>query len=129
MCVFFLPSNHFARQNLRRTGRKYRWTENNWLICRVCRVQNLPTSNVELYPITALYSRQILSTNSINRFYLVVNGAPFSYRNRKPHLHGFFLLRFIKWVLRAYKYRQLRPWLARNGSETCRYLYNTKKTG
>ena len=25
--VFLLPSNHFARQNLRRTERKYRWTD------------------------------------------------------------------------------------------------------
>ena len=32
-------------------------------------------------------------------------------------------------VLRAYKYRQLRPWLARNGPEACRHLYNDKKTG
>ena len=24
---FFLPSNHFVRQNLRRTERKYRWTD------------------------------------------------------------------------------------------------------
>ena len=37
------------------------------------------------------------------------NGAPFSYRNRTPHLSEFFLLRFVIWLLRAYKYRQLRP--------------------
>ena len=37
------------------------------------------------------------------------NGAPFSYRNRTPHLYEFFLLRFVIWLLRAYKYRQLRP--------------------
>ena len=28
--------------------------------------------------------------------------------NRKPHLHDFFLLRFVKWAL-SYTYRQLRP--------------------
>ena len=33
------------------------------------------------------------------------NGVPFSYRNRTPHLYDFFLLRFIKCLLRAYKYR------------------------
>ena len=37
------------------------------------------------------------------------NRAPFFYRNRTPHLYDFFLLRFIKWLLRAYRYRQLRP--------------------
>ena len=37
------------------------------------------------------------------------NGAPFSYRNRTPHLYEIFLLRFVIWLLRAYKYRQLRP--------------------
>ena len=37
------------------------------------------------------------------------NGAPFSYRNRTPHLYEIFLLPFVKWLLRAYKYRQLRP--------------------
>ena len=40
---------------------------------RFCRVQNLPTSSVELIsPITELYFRQILSTDFINRFYLDV---------------------------------------------------------
>ena len=29
-----------------------------------------------------------------------VNGAPFSYRNRTPHLYDFFLLRFVIWLLR-----------------------------
>ena len=38
-----------------------------------------------------------------------INGAPFSYRNRTPHLYEIFLLRFVKCLLRAYKYRQLRP--------------------
>ena len=42
-------------------------------------------------------------------FYWAVNGAPFSYRNRTPHLYEIFLLRFVIWLLRAYKYRQLRP--------------------
>ena len=50
------------------------------------------------------------------------NGAPFSYRNRTSHLYEIIMLRFIKWLLRAYKYRQLRPWLARNGPETFRHL-------
>ena len=58
-----------------------------------------------------------------------VNGAPFSYRNRTPHLYEIFLLRFVIWLLRAYKYRQLCPWLARNGPETFRHLYNIKKIG
>ena len=57
----------------------------------------------------------------------IVNGAPFSYRNRTPHLYEIFLLRFVIWLLRAYKYRQLRPWLARNGPKTFRHLYNIKK--
>ena len=39
----------------------------------------------------------------------LINGAPFSCRNRTPHLYDFFLLRFVIWLLRAYKYRQLRP--------------------
>ena len=52
-CFFFLPSNHFVRQNLRRTERKYRWTDSISKpkqlvrIClsdRFCRVQNLQTS-------------------------------------------------------------------------------------
>ena len=34
----------------------------------------------------------------------------------------FFLLRFVKSVLRVHKYRQLRPWLARNGREKYRRL-------
>ena len=58
-----------------------------------------------------------------------LNGASFSYRIGTPHLYNFFLLRFVKWLLRAYKYRQLRPWLARNGPETFRHLYNIKKIG
>ena len=33
-------------------------------------------------------------------FYLI-NGAPFSYRNRAPHLYEIFLLRFVIWLLRA----------------------------
>ena len=39
----------------------------------------------------------------------LLNGAPFSYRNSTPHLYDFFLLRFVIWLLRAYKYRKLRP--------------------
>ena len=35
--------------------------------------------------------------------------APFPYRKRTPHLYEIFLLRFVIWLLRAYKYRQLRP--------------------
>ena len=38
-----------------------------------------------------------------------LSGASFSYRNSTPHLYEFVLLRFVKWVLRAYKYWQLRP--------------------
>ena len=29
-----------------------------------------------------------------------VNGAPFSYRNRTPHLYEIFLLRFVIWFLK-----------------------------
>ena len=44
---------------------------------RFCRVQNLPTSSVELiWPITELYFRQILSTDFMNRFYQDVNTGP-----------------------------------------------------
>ena len=32
----------------------------------------------------------------------LLNGAPFSYRNRTPHLYENFLLRFVIWLLRAY---------------------------
>ena len=40
---------------------------------RFCRAQNLPTSSVELiWPITELYFRQILATDFMNRFYVVV---------------------------------------------------------
>ena len=35
----------------------------------------------------------------------------------------FLLLRLVKSVLRAHKYRQLRPWLARKGPKICQYLY------
>ena len=45
----------------------------------------------------------------IQNLFMAFNGAPFSYRNRTPHLYDFFLLRFVIWLLRAYKYRQLRP--------------------
>ena len=44
---------------------------------RFCRVQNLPTSSVELFwPITELYFRQILSTDFMNRFYQDVKTGP-----------------------------------------------------
>ena len=44
---------------------------------RFCRVQNLPTSSVELiWPITELYFPQILSTGFMNRFYLGVKTGP-----------------------------------------------------
>ena len=44
---------------------------------RFCRVQNLPTSSVELiWPITELYFRQILATDFMNRFYLDVKTGP-----------------------------------------------------
>ena len=46
---------------------------------RFCRVQNLPTSSVELiWPITELYFRQILSTDFMNRFYQDVNTGPYT---------------------------------------------------
>ena len=46
---------------------------------RFCRVQNLPTSSVELIcPITELYFRQILSTHFMNIFYLDVKTGPYS---------------------------------------------------
>ena len=68
-------------------------------------------------------------SEGLDAFRFFFNGAPFSYRNRTPHLYDFFLLRFVIWLLRAYKYRQLRPWLARNGPETFRHIYNIKKIG
>ena len=47
---------------------------NSYRICasdRFCRVQNLPTSSVELiWPTTERYFQQILSTDFMNRFYL-----------------------------------------------------------
>ena len=44
---------------------------------RFCRVQNLPTSSVELiWPIPELYFRQILATDFMNRFYLDVKTGP-----------------------------------------------------
>ena len=96
-CVFFfLPSNHFARQNLCRThvlgsGRQIQFTDRKKLMPkqllesvhsdRFCRVQNLPTSSVELiWPITELYFRQILSTDFMNRFYQDVNTGPYAIR-------------------------------------------------
>ena len=46
---------------------------------RFCRVQNLPTSSVELiWPITEVYFRQILSTDFMNRFYQDVNTGPYN---------------------------------------------------
>ena len=45
---------------------------------RFCRVQNLPTSSVELFwPIKELYFRQILSTDFMNRFYQDVKTGPY----------------------------------------------------
>ena len=45
---------------------------------RFCRVQNLPTSSVELiWPITELYFRQILATDFMNRFYLDVKAKSY----------------------------------------------------
>ena len=67
--------------------------------------------------------------SKLDAFRFFFNGAPFSYRNRTPHLYEIFLLRFVIWLLRAYKYRQLRPRLARNGPEKFRHLYNIKKIG
>ena len=47
---------------------------------RFCRVQNLPTSSVELiWQITELYFRQILSTDFMNRFYQDVKTGPYTY--------------------------------------------------
>ena len=44
---------------------------------KFCRVQNLPTSSVELiWPITELYFRLILSTDFMNRFYQDVKTGP-----------------------------------------------------
>ena len=44
------------------------------------------------------------------RYNLTALNGPFFlyYRNKKSHLYD-FLLRFVKWVLRAYEYWQLRP--------------------
>ena len=84
-CVFFfLPSNHFARQNLCRTHVfGVRPTDSAHrqkkiiakTIIRICPFRqilscsNLPTSSVKLiWPITELYFRQILSTDFMNRF-------------------------------------------------------------
>ena len=58
---------------------------------RFCRVQNLPTSSVELiWPVTELYFRQILSTDFMNRFYLEIKAVV----NRKyPRIPVFHLFR------------------------------------
>ena len=70
VCVFFLQSNHFARQNLRRTE-IMQWTKlvRNLSTDIFCRVQNLPTSSVELYLANHI---AVFETDSVNRFYLFV---------------------------------------------------------
>ena len=92
-CVFFfLPSNHFARQNLFRThvlgsARQIQLTDRKKSLPkqllesvhfdRFCRVQNLPTSSVELIrPITELYFQHILSTDFMNRLCQDVKTGP-----------------------------------------------------
>ena len=70
-------------------------------------------SNAVLY-CTVLYElmkhlQMKTETNEQRTIIFILNGAPFSYRNRTPHLYEIFLLRFVIWLLRAYKYRQLRP--------------------
>ena len=66
------------------------------IICpsdRFCRVQNLPTSSVELFwPITELYFRQILSTDFMNRFYQDVKTGPFNVYFRKINIGGVHLI-------------------------------------
>ena len=60
---------------------------------RFCRVQNLPTSSVELiWPITELYFRQVLSTDFMNRFYQDVKVAVNTIVPRSP----FFLFLYLK---------------------------------
>ena len=77
MC-FFLPTNHFARPNLRRTERKYRWTDSipkqiesvhptDSVVFRTCQLV-----------VSSLFSQSQsfifdLSTDFINRFYLGLN--------------------------------------------------------
>ena len=61
--------------------------------------------------------------------FFTVNGAPFSYRNRTPHLYEIFLLRFVMWLLRAYNgswYRQQQEgrccgliWAPQEGLSVC----------
>ena len=62
---------------LRRTERKYWWTDSlllescsptDYVVFRTCRLVVLSS----IWPITELYSRHILSTDSMNRLYLVV---------------------------------------------------------
>ena len=53
--------------------------------------------------------RHVIRYVKFKNYSHILNGAPFSYRNRTPHLYEIFLLRFVIWLLRAYKYRQLRP--------------------
>ena len=67
--------------------------------------------------------RVLIFLEAINRVYRNFNGPLFPIRIEYL-IYMFFLLRFVKWLLRAYKYRQLRPWLTRNGPQTCRHLYN-----
>ena len=66
---FFLSSNHFAQQNLRRTERKYRWTDSKQFL-----ESFHPTDSVVFRtyrPITELYFRQILSTDFMNRLFFL----------------------------------------------------------
>ena len=82
MFIFFLAIESYrtteSTQNRKKVsvGRFYQMPKQLVRICpsdRFCRVQNLPTSSVELiWPITELYFRQILATDFMNRFYLDV---------------------------------------------------------
>ena len=63
--------------------------------------------NVALFSVVA--KRSVADTYKASGLKNRLNGAPFSYRSRTPHLYEIFLLWFVIWLLRAYKYRQLRP--------------------
>ena len=89
MCVFFLPSNHFARQNLCRTERKYAFTvlifwgpadricppTDSSVVFRTCQLVASRLFGQSQSFIFDRFCRQILW----NRFYQDVKTGPYTY--------------------------------------------------
>ena len=95
---------------------KIPWRLTEALVAELSVCVALGWSLYEIYSVQKFHQSRHLAKTKLHPEYPhrkkmnpALNEAPFSYRNRTPHLYEIFLLRFVKWLLRAYKYRQLRP--------------------